>query len=63
MDATETSNVAASAAARALVARRWGASKPSRLARELVERAGELPDEDRKRVLDALLETRGGSAA
>jgi hypothetical protein len=53
----------ASSAARELAGRRWGASKPSRLARELAERASELPDEDRKRVLDALLETRGGSAA
>jgi hypothetical protein len=53
----------ASSAARLLAVQRWGASKPSRLARELAERASELPDEDRKRVLDALLETRGGSAA
>jgi hypothetical protein len=57
MDATETPNdVAASAAARALVARRWGASKPIRLARELVPRLDELPEIERRALAAALSE-------
>jgi hypothetical protein len=41
-------------AARELAAQRWGASKPVRLARELAERAAELPPTERRRLLDAL---------
>ena len=43
-----------SGAARLLVAQRWGASKPVRLARELAERAAELPEVERRALLDAL---------
>jgi hypothetical protein len=43
-----------SGAARELAARRWGASKPVRLARELALRAAELPDSERVRLLNAL---------
>jgi hypothetical protein len=53
MDVTETSD-AASVAARALVARRWGSSRPVRLARELAERANELPEIERRALIDAL---------
>jgi hypothetical protein len=52
MDGTQTG----SAAARALAARRWGASKPIRMAQELALRAAELPDVERKELLDALTE-------
>jgi hypothetical protein len=45
---------ASSAAARELASRRWGASKPVRLARELALRASELPDSERVRLLNAL---------
>ena len=47
-------DTAASEAARALVAQRWGSQRPARLARELAERVGELPAEERSRLLDAL---------
>jgi hypothetical protein len=53
----------ASSAARLLAVQRWGPSKPSRLARELAERVDELPEVERRRLLAALMETRGGSAA
>ena len=56
MEVTQTSNAAATAAARALVARRWGPSKPVRLARELALRASELPDTERRALIDALTE-------
>jgi hypothetical protein len=49
MDDTQVSG-----AARLLVAHRWGASKPSRLARELAERAAELPEVERRQLLAAL---------
>jgi hypothetical protein len=56
MEVTQTSNAdaVASAAARALVARRWGASRPVRLARELAERVGELPEIERRHLIHAL---------
>jgi hypothetical protein len=54
MDATQTSSAAASAAARALVARRWGSQRPIRLAQELAERAAELPEPERRQLLEAL---------
>jgi hypothetical protein len=57
MGATETSNAAASAAAKALVARRWGSQRPVKLARELAERASELPDLERRQLLNALSNT------
>jgi hypothetical protein len=54
---------AASAAARELVARRWGSQRPVRLARELVLRASELPEVERRQLLDALSESRGRESA
>ena len=47
-------HTSASEAARQLVAQRWGSQRPTRLARELAERVGELPAEERSRLLDAL---------
>ena len=44
-----------SAAARLMVAQRWGAQKPVRLARELALRVGELPEPERVRLLNALV--------
>jgi hypothetical protein len=43
-----------SGAARQLAARRWGSQRPVRLAQELAERAAELPEPDRIRLLAAL---------
>jgi hypothetical protein len=43
-----------SGAARQLAARRWGASKPVRLARELALRTRELPEIERRQLIDAL---------
>jgi hypothetical protein len=43
-----------SGAARLLVAHRWGASKPVRMARELAERAAELPEVERRALIAAL---------
>jgi hypothetical protein len=53
MDGTQTS----SAAARALAVRRWGASKPIRLARELELRAHELPPTERQQLIAALTQS------
>jgi hypothetical protein len=50
MDDTQAS----SAAARALAAQRWGASRPIRLAQELAERAAELPEVERRQLIAAL---------
>jgi hypothetical protein len=47
-----------SVAARSLAAQRWGSSKPVRLARELALRVAELPEIERRRLLDALLTRR-----
>jgi hypothetical protein len=44
----------ASVAARSLAFRRWGSSRPVRLAQELVERAQELPEPERRQLLEAL---------
>jgi hypothetical protein len=52
MDGTQTG----SAAARALAVRRWGAQRPVRLARELALRAAELPEVERRQLLEALTE-------
>jgi hypothetical protein len=52
-------DAAASEAARLLVAQRWRGQRPVRLARELAERVGELPAEDRRRLLDALRDGSG----
>ena len=41
-------------AARELAARRWGASKPVRLAQQLIERVDELPDPERIQLRAAL---------
>jgi hypothetical protein len=46
-----------------LASRRWRGVVSKRLVRELGERLDELSDEDRAKVLNALMETRGGSAA
>jgi hypothetical protein len=54
MDGTQTG----SAAARELAAQRWGAQRPVRLARELALRAAELPEVERRQLLDALTEVR-----
>ena len=48
------SDTAASEAARALVAHRWGSQRPVRLARELVTRLDELPTVERAALVDAL---------
>lgn len=48
------SDTQVSGAARLLVAQRWGASKPVRMARELAERAAELPEVERRALLAAL---------
>ena len=50
------SDTQTSSAARLLAAQRWGPSKPSRLARELVPRVDELPEIERRQLLDALTE-------
>ena len=50
------SDTQVSGAARQMAARRWGASKPIRMAQELALRAHELPDPERRRLLDALTE-------
>jgi hypothetical protein len=47
-------NAHVSGAARQLAAQRWGDSKPVRMARELALRAAELPEFERRRLLDAL---------
>jgi hypothetical protein len=43
-------------AARQLATQRWGASKLTRLARELAQRADELPEVERRQLLAALTE-------
>jgi hypothetical protein len=43
-----------SEAARALIAQRWGAQRPARMARELAKRAAEVPEPERSELLDAL---------
>jgi hypothetical protein len=52
-----------SAAARELAVRRWGASKPIRLARELALRAAELPEVERRQLLEALTDRAGREAS
>jgi hypothetical protein len=44
------------AAMRQLAERRWRGTVPTRLARELLPRIGELPDPERARLLAALTE-------
>jgi len=51
-----------SAAAREL-ALRWGAARPVRLARELALRAAELPEIERRQLLEALTERAGQESA
>jgi hypothetical protein len=58
MDGPETS----SAAARELAAQRWGSQRPVRLARELALGAAELPEVERRHLLDALTERAGQEA-
>jgi hypothetical protein len=48
-----------SAVMRELAARRWRGQVPARLARELVPRVDELPDVERRQLLDALTEHPG----
>jgi hypothetical protein len=47
-------------AARHLAAQRWGASKPVRMARELLPRLDELPEGERRQLLAALTERSRG---
>jgi hypothetical protein len=53
------SNAHVPGAARQMAARRWGASRPVRLARELELRAAELPETVRERLVDALTRRAG----
>ena len=46
-----------SGAARVMAVRRWGASKPIRLARELRSRAAELPEVERQQLIAALTQS------
>jgi len=43
-----------SAAARQMAVQRWGPQRPVRLARELTLRAAELPELERRQLLEAL---------
>ena len=52
-----------SAVMRSLAARRWRGQVPARLARELVPRVAELPEVERRQLLDALSESRGRQSA
>jgi hypothetical protein len=45
-------------AAHQMAAQRWGARKPIRMAQELAERAAELPEIERRQLIDALLTRR-----
>ena len=45
---------------RSLSARRWRGQVPARLARELVPRVAELPEIERRALLDALNQHTGG---
>ena len=56
-------DTAASLAARQLVAKRWGARKPVRLAHELLPRLDELPPAERVRLANALAMTNAGQGA
>jgi hypothetical protein len=49
-------NQALSAAGKALAAERWQATRPIRLSRELVQRMGELPVDERQALRRALEE-------
>jgi hypothetical protein len=49
-----------SVAARSLAAQRWGSSRPVRLAQELAERAAELPEPERRQLLEALTRRAAG---
>jgi hypothetical protein len=53
------SDTTTSGAARQLVAKRWGAQRPVRLARELAARVDELPAAERARLRAALDEPKG----
>jgi hypothetical protein len=46
--------VLVSAVMRSLAVRRWHGVRPSRLARELVPRVDELPEIERRQLIDAL---------
>ncbi len=48
-----------SVAARQMAAQRWGASKPIRLAQQLAERVDELPEIERRALIDALTKDAG----
>lgn len=48
-----------SAVMRSLSARRWRGQVPTRLARELVPRVDELPEVERRQLLDALIQHTG----
>ena len=51
--------VTVSAVMRGLAARRWRGQVPARLARELLGRVDELPEIERRALLDALAEHTG----
>jgi hypothetical protein len=53
-----TDAASVSAVMRELAARRWRGQVPIRLARELVPRVDELPEVERRQLLDALLARR-----
>jgi hypothetical protein len=48
-----------SAVMREMAARRWRSQVPARLARELVPRVDELPEIERRQLLDALTQHTG----
>jgi hypothetical protein len=51
---------AVSAVMREMAARRWRGTVPTRLARQLVERADELPEVERRALLDVLTRSAEG---
>jgi hypothetical protein len=53
------SDTQVSVAARELAAQRWGSQRPTKLARELVQRVHELPEIERRQLLHALTQHTG----
>jgi hypothetical protein len=58
-DAAATTTAATAEEMRRRAAARWGPQRPVKLARELAERAGELPELERERLRKALDRKRG----
>jgi hypothetical protein len=54
MSDAATNDAAVSAVMRELAARRWRGQVPTRLARQLTPRVDELPEVERRALLDAL---------